>query len=59
MVTEEIELNRALEKKGVEVYETDLGEFIVQQAGQKPYHIVTPAMHMSKEDVAELYSEKI
>ena len=58
MVTEEIELNRALEKKGVEVYETDLGEFIVQQAGQKPYHIVTPAMHMSKEDVAELYSEK-
>ena len=58
MVTEEIELNRALEKKGVEVYETDLGEFIVQQAGQKPYHIVTPAMHMSKEDVANLYHEK-
>ena len=58
MVTEEIELNRALEKKGVEVYETDLGEFIVQLAGQKPYHIVTPAMHMSKEDVAKLYHEK-
>jgi len=58
MVTEEIELNKALEKKGLEVYETDLGEFIVQQAGQKPYHIVTPAMHMSKEDIAELYHDK-
>lgn len=58
MVTEEIELNKALEKKGLEVFETDLGEFIVQQAGQKPYHIVTPAMHMSKEDIAELYHEK-
>lgn len=58
MTTEEIELNHALEKKGVEAIETDLGEFIVQQAGQKPYHIVTPAMHMSKEDVDELYQEK-
>lgn len=58
MVTEEIELNKALEKKGVEANETDLGEFIVQLAGQKPYHIVTPAMHMSKEDVAELYTKK-
>lgn len=58
MTTEEIELNPALEKAGVEATETDLGEFIVQQAGQKPYHIVTPAMHMSKEDVDELYQEK-
>lgn len=58
MVTEEIELNSALEKAGVEANETDLGEFIVQQAGQKPYHIVTPAMHMSKESIAELYNEK-
>jgi len=58
MTTEELELNPILEKNGVDTVETDLGEFIVQQAGQKPYHIVTPAMHMSKEDVAELYNEK-
>jgi len=58
MVTEEIELNRALEKIKIEVTETDLGEFIVQQAGQKPYHIVTPAMHLSKEDIAALYHKK-
>lgn len=58
MTTEEIDLNESIEKKGIEVVETDLGEFIVQQAGQKPYHIVTPAMHLSKEDVAELYHEK-
>lgn len=58
MTTEEIELNSTLEKNGVETVETDLGEFIVQQAGEKPYHIVTPAMHMSKEDVAALYHKK-
>ena len=58
MTTEEIELNETLQKNGVETFETDLGEFIVQQAGEKPYHIVTPAMHMSKEDVAALYHEK-
>ncbi len=58
MITEEIELNAFLEKNGVEAVETDLGEFIVQQAGQKPYHIVTPAMHMSKEEIAALYHEK-
>lgn len=58
MITEEIELNPALERKGIDIVETDLGEFIVQQANQKPYHIVTPAMHMSKEDVALLYNEK-
>lgn len=58
MTTEEIELNTALENSDIEIVETDLGEFIVQQAGQKPYHIVTPAMHMSKEDVAELYHDK-
>jgi len=58
MTTEEIELNEALKKNNIESLETDLGEFIVQQAGQKPYHIVTPAMHMSKEDVANLYHKK-
>ncbi len=58
MTTEEIDLNDSLESLGVEIVETDLGEFIVQKAGQKPYHIVTPAMHMSKEDVAALYHDK-
>jgi len=55
MVSEEVELNENLEKIGIESIETDLGEFIVQEAGEKPYHIVTPAMHKSKADVAELF----
>ncbi len=59
MTSEEIHLNEFLEKKKVEVVETDLGEYIVQLAGQKPYHIVTPAMHMSKEDVSKLFQEKL
>ncbi len=58
MTSEEIEMNHFLEKAKIEAVETDLGEFIVQQANEKPYHIVTPAMHKSKEDVAELYTEK-
>ncbi len=58
MTTEEIDLNDVLEKSGIKTLETDLGEFIVQLADQKPYHIVTPAMHMSKEDVAKLYHQK-
>ncbi len=58
MITEEIELNAGLEKAGIEAVETDLGEYIVQLAGEKPYHIVTPAMHKSKEDVAALFHEK-
>ena len=58
MVTEEIELNKHLEAFGIETLETDLGEYIVQIAGERPYHIVTPAMHKSKEDIAELYHEK-
>lgn len=58
MVTEELHLNEFLEGNGIESLETDLGEWIVQMAGQKPYHIVTPAMHMSKGDVADLFAEK-
>jgi len=58
MTSEEIEMNHFLEKAKIEAVETDLGEYIVQQAGEKPYHIVTPAMHKSKEDVAKLYTEK-
>lgn len=58
MTTEEIDLNEHVEKVGVESLETDLGEYIVQIAGEKPYHIVTPAMHKSKEDIADLFHEK-
>ncbi|MHC1706792.1 MAG: LutB/LldF family L-lactate oxidation iron-sulfur protein [Bacteroidales bacterium] len=58
MTTEEIELNDFLKKHKIEAVETDLGEYIVQIAGEKPYHIVTPAMHKSKEDVAELFNAK-
>lgn len=59
MVTEEIHLNTALEKNGIESVETDLGEYIQQLDGEPPYHIVTPAMHKSKEDVAKLFHEKL
>src|SRR6201996_7525895 len=58
MVTEEIELNEFLEHHQIESLETDLGEYIVQLLGQKPYHIVTPAMHLSKEDIARLFNER-
>lgn len=58
MITEEIQLNQLLENQDIEVLETDLGEFIVQVKGEAPYHIVTPAMHLSKEDIAELFHEK-
>lgn len=59
MVTEEIHLNHYLEKIGIESVETDLGEYIQQLDGEPPYHIVTPAMHKSKEDVAKLFAEKL
>lgn len=59
MVTEEIHLNDYLEKNGIESVETDLGEYIQQLDGEPPYHIVTPAMHKSKEDVAKLFANKL
>lgn len=59
MVTEEIHLNAYLEKNGIESVETDLGEYIQQLDGEPPYHIVTPAMHKSKEDVAKLFASKL
>ncbi|MDI9364032.1 MAG: LutB/LldF family L-lactate oxidation iron-sulfur protein [Flavobacterium sp.] len=59
MVTEEIHLNAYLESKGIDSVETDLGEYIQQLDGEPPYHIVTPAMHKSKEDVAKLFAEKL
>jgi L-lactate dehydrogenase complex protein LldF len=59
MTAEEINLNEKLEASGVEVRESDLGELIVQLAGEKPYHIVTPAMHKSKAEISALFQEKL
>jgi len=59
MVTEEIHLNDFLEKHNIESVETDLGEYIQQLDEEPPYHIVTPAMHKSKEDVAKLFANKL
>lgn len=57
MLTEEIELNRHLHGFGLEVVETDLGEWIVQLAGEKPSHFTAPAMHKTREQIAELFSK--
>ncbi len=59
MVTEEIHLNDFLEASGIESVVTDLGEYVQQLDGEPPYHIVTPAMHKSKEDVAKLFANKL
>lgn len=59
MATEEIHLNAALEREGLRVKETDLGEWIVQLAGQRPSHMVMPAIHLSKEQVAEIFSKEV
>ena len=55
MTSEEISLREHLEEKGNEVYETDLGEFIVQQLGSRPMHILSPSIHVPREDVARLF----
>ena len=55
MVSEEIELNHYLEQRGIEILESDLGEFIIQLAHEPPSHIVMPAIHKSKQEIAELF----
>ncbi|MBN2984195.1 LutB/LldF family L-lactate oxidation iron-sulfur protein [Cohnella algarum] len=57
MVSEELHLNHALEKIGVEAIETDLGEYIIQLAGETPSHIVIPAIHKNRHQIADLLSE--
>ncbi|MEM4038787.1 MAG: LUD domain-containing protein, partial [Nitrososphaerota archaeon] len=57
LTTEEIELNKFLESEGIEVIETDLGERLIQLAGQKPSHILGPALHMTRYEVAEVLSK--
>ena len=59
MVTEEIELNHHLEQAGIRVVETDLGEYIVQLAHDRPSHIVMPIMHKTRQQVAELFKKKL
>ncbi len=59
MVTEEIHLNSYLEAQGMEVVETDLGEYIVQIAGETPSHILAPAIHKSRQQVGQLFAEKL
>ncbi len=59
MLTEECEMNPFLEAHGIEIVETDLGERIIQLKGQKPSHIVMPAIHLDHDDVGELFEEKL
>jgi L-lactate dehydrogenase complex protein LldF len=59
MMSEEIELNHALKSAGIEALETDLGEFIVQLAGERPSHINMPAIHKTRSDIADLFTEKL
>lgn len=59
MVSEEMRLNDMLAQEGVEAVETDLGEYIIQLADETPFHIIAPAMHKTKEEVSELFAQKI
>jgi L-lactate dehydrogenase complex protein LldF len=59
MATEEIHLNHALEEAGIEAIETDLGEYIIQLAGEPPSHIVAPVVHKRIEDISALFQEKL
>ena len=59
MVTEEIGFNQAMEADGIEVVESDLGEYIIQLAGEHPSHIIAPAIHKTREDVGRLFQEKL
>ena len=58
MVGEEIGLNEAIEEAGLEVVETDLGEYIIQLAGETPSHIVAPAIHKTREDIRDLFAKR-
>jgi iron-sulfur cluster protein len=59
MATEEIRLNDYLEKRGIDAVETDLGEWIIQLAGEHPSHLIAPAIHKTREEVAQIFSKKL
>jgi len=58
MTSEEVHLNSALEKQGIEITETDFGEFIIQLAGERPSHLVAPAVHHTRESIAKILSQR-
>lgn len=59
MVSEEVEMNHTLAKHGVDCLESDMGEYIVQLAGERPSHIIMPAIHKTKQEIARLFHEKV
>ena len=59
MVSEEVEFNHAMQAAGIEALESDMGEYIVQLADEKPSHIIMPAIHKTKQQIAELFAQKI
>ncbi len=59
MVSEEIEFNHAMQAAGIEAMESDMGEYIVQLAGEKPSHIIMPAIHKTKQEIAELFAREV
>lgn len=59
MTSEEIDFNEHLERRQIETVETDLGEYIIQLAGERPYHIVAPALHMTRYQVADLFTRRL
>ncbi len=59
MVSEEIEFNHAMEAAGIEALESDMGEYIVQLAGEKPSHIIMPAIHKTKQEIAKLFAQEV
>ena len=59
MVSEEIEFNHAMHAAGIDALESDMGEYIVQLAGEKPSHIIMPAIHQTKQQIARLFADKI
>jgi L-lactate dehydrogenase complex protein LldF len=59
MTTEEIDLNERLEHHGLQAVETDLGEYIIQLIGDTPFHIVAPALHLTRYEVADVFQEKL
>jgi L-lactate dehydrogenase complex protein LldF len=59
MVSEEIEFNHAMEAAGIEAMESDMGEYIVQLAGEKPSHIIMPAIHKTKQEIAKLFAQEV
>ena len=59
MVSEEIEFNHAMQAAGIEAFESDMGEYIVQLAGETPSHIIMPAIHKTKQEIAALFAKEI